>query len=228
MEVGDVVEFLKDMNIDPLMVAIIGLGASFIPLMLRGLFAFSNAQHARRKEFIEQLLKPEIQTDNLAIEMLIKNGYGIWLPSNIIRRIQQSNFPSRIFRGLSDIEGLFEPADSGSELKFSKVVSSERYRFWTRIALTILYALSVLIAGAAFTGIYEIDKLSLGSRMVIGIVFSMLGALALEKGQVLLRVEKFIHIYARELQPEMLNIATAQKIGANDPASPSSADVHRT
>lgn len=228
MEGSEAVEFLKAMKVDPLIVAIGGLSAFLIPLMLRGIFAFANAQHARRKEFVEQFLRQEIQTNNLALEMLVRNCYGIRLPANIIRRIQKSNFPSRIFKGLSDINGLFEPIDAGLELKFSKVVTSIQYRFWVRVALTVLYVVSVCIVGAVFTGVFGIDKLDLGSRTVIGIVFSVLGAMALDKGQIISRAEKFIGIYSRELQPEALDVSVVQKFEAPDLLSLSAAEAQKT
>lgn len=186
------VELLDKLKIDPIVVFAVVAAAFVIPLLLRGLFVLGNTHHMRRKDSIEAWLKPEIEKHDLALELLVRNSYGVWLPAATIRRIRTMPFSSQVFIGLSDIIVHMEPVEDGSRLRLKVDVNTQRKRRLTAIFYGIGYFISAMLFALMIgIGNPSIAVIPLTMRIIFGTAFVFLAVFLLDFGKSVLKAGRF-------------------------------------
>jgi hypothetical protein len=186
------VELLEKMKLDPFIVFAVVAAAFVIPLVLRGLFALGNTHHMRRKDSIEAWLKPDIEKHDLALELLVRNSYGVWLPAATIRRIRAMPFASQVFIGLVDIMQHMEPVEDGSRLRLKADVNTQRKRRLSALFYGAGYFISaMLFAFMLGIGNPSIEVIPLAMRIIFGAAFVFLAVFLLDCGKSVLKAGRF-------------------------------------
>lgn len=187
------IDLLKGLKLDPALILVIVLGALLIPLLLRGLFALTNARHYRRKESIELWIRPDVTQNDLALEMLARHSYGVWLPATTIRRIETLPFPSRVFLGLGDMIQYIEPAGPSGTLKLKARAADPTKRTVDILFFVTIYVISAVaflgIIGFAVPGVYKVPVIL---RVVFGLIFCATGVYSLDTSATLYKLPKFV------------------------------------
>ncbi len=186
------VELLDKLKVDPVITLVVVLAAFVIPLVLRGLFVLGNTHHMRRKDSIEAWLKPDIEKHDLALELLVRNSYGVWLPAATIRRIRTMPFASQVFIGLVDIMQHMEPIEDGSRLRLKADVNTQRKRRLSALFYGAGYFISaMLFAFMLGIGNPSVAVIPLAMRIIFGAAFVFLSVFLLDCGKSVLKAGRF-------------------------------------
>lgn len=190
------VELLDKLKLDPLIVFAVVAAAFVIPLVLRGLFVLGNTHHMRRKDSIEAWLKPEIEKHDLALELLVRNSYGVWLPAATIRRIRAMPFASQVFIGLVDIVEYMEPVEDGGRLRLKTDVNTQRKRRFTALFYGAGYFISAMLFALMLgIGNPSIAVIPIAIRVVFGVAFVVLAVFLLDRGKSVLKAGRFAELH---------------------------------
>lgn len=209
------VDLLEALKLDPLTALIIAAAAVAIPMLFKGLFELGNAHHARRKDSIEAWVKPEIEAHDLALEMLVRNCYDVWLPAATIRRIRKIPFASRVFIDLSKVMDHLEPADDDGRLRLKTHADTPGKRHFSGAFYGAGYFVSALIF-ALMLGVLTPSiavALTMTARIVVGLTFIVLAVFLLNRGGSILEAGRFAERHANLFAP-------SRKFSAKEQAKP--------
>lgn len=189
-------ELLADLKLAPEAIAVIVLGLIVIPLLSRGLFALITSHHSRRKDAIELWVRPEVAKNTLALESLVRLGYGVWLPAPTIRRIEIMDFPSRVLLDLQKMMPCLEPHGSKGALKVRPRFLQPARR-WVDITFYVsayIIASTIVVAMIGFAGTW-VNAVPTSVRLTLGILLGVTAYYSLETGATLYKLPRFIDRY---------------------------------
>jgi hypothetical protein len=138
----------------------------------QGLYALLTGWHTRRKEFVE--LYEKLQTDSpdpLALEMVVRHGFGEWLPAEAILRIRGRPWPSQRLRALDGLLPFLEIDElNGSITIKPKYASRARRNAMTAAYFVAYFLCGILFAFAAGLIVEQANSLLPSSRILLGIL----------------------------------------------------------
>lgn len=163
------------------LIAIVIVLAMVVVALVRGVFAMSKDRSQARKELIENWSKAQGDKDGFLLEMIVRHGFGAYMPADLIRIISAGYLGSEALANISSEWKWFEFDSSARKIAWK---TPFRNKSWVRaiervFGFVMYFVLGMIGVMLILRNIGSIPLVVIGSAILLVAVFMLVHAFSI-------------------------------------------------